>query len=117
MKTLASLALLSFLSAAAPGVARADKPGLVLGAGGMHAHVSKGLTAPGPGAHAKDHHVVRVKMLGNASDKHRTFVAYTEKQTPALGKTPAALRYQFVYGHVDTATGAVVTTSVEPGTK
>ena len=116
MKTM-TLALFTLLSAAAATPAMADKPGMTLGAGGMHAHVAKGLTAPGPGAHEKDHHVVRVKMLGNASDKHRTFVAYTEKHAPAIGSKPAALRYQYVYGHVDTGTGKVVTTSVEPGTK
>ena len=81
------------------------------------AHVARGLASAGSGAHAKDHHVVRVQMLGSSRDERRTFVACTEQHTPASSPQPAAMHYQFVDDHVDTANGRVVATHVESGKK
>ncbi len=116
MKTIASFALFTFL-AVAPAAARASEPGVALGAGGMHAHVARGLASEGSGAHAKDHHVVRVQMLGSSLDERRTFVACTEQRTAASSTQPAAMHYQFVDDHIDTANGRVVATHVESGKK
>ena len=118
MKTILNLALFTLLAVAgAPGVARADQPGYKLGAGGMSAHVTEGLAKPESGTHAKDHHVVRVQMLGSVNDRPRTFVAYTEKRTPATSTKAATVHYQFINGHVDNASGKVVATRVESGKK
>ena len=95
--------------------AHAD-PGSFLKADGMWGHVKRALVKPGSGPHAKDP-VVRVEMLGDVHLRERAFVAYTERVLPTKEGRPAGLRYQFVKGHVDMKTGAVLATSVERGQK